>query len=106
MTTWKLSSAISLTLKFSLNGLENRRSLYIIPKRIGAEEVSPQQFQQRADALLQRHRSIEDSLLIKEAKAEIMFGDIDIISLNQFLEASKESKQELFILNLYRQGLE
>ena len=41
------------------------RSL-IIPKRIGAEEVSPQQFQQRADALLQRHRSIEDSLLIRE----------------------------------------
>ncbi|MCH2647834.1 MAG: DEAD/DEAH box helicase, partial [Candidatus Poseidoniaceae archaeon] len=66
------------------------RSL-IIPKRIGAEEVSPQQFQQRADALLQRHRSIEDSLLIREAKAEIMFGDIDIISLNQFLEASKEN---------------
>ena len=67
----------------------------IIPKRIGAEEVSPQQFQQRADALLQRHRSIEDSLLIKEAKAEIMFGDIDIISLNQFLEASKESEARI-----------
>jgi ATP-dependent Lhr-like helicase len=63
----------------------------IIPKRIGAEEVSPQQFQQRADALLQRHRSIEDSLLIKEAKAEIMFGDIDIKSLNEFLEATKDS---------------
>ena len=67
------------------------RSL-IIPKRIGADEVSPQQFQQRADALLQRHRSIEDSLLIREAKSEIMFGDIDIKSLNQFLEASKESE--------------
>ena len=70
------------------------RSL-IIPKRIGAEEVSPQQFQQRADALLQRHRSIEDSLLIKEAKAEIMFGDIDIKSLNEFLEASKESEARI-----------
>ena len=70
------------------------RSL-IIPKRIGADEVSPQQFQQRADALLQRHRSIEDSLLIKEAKAEIMFGDIDIISLNQFLQASKESEARI-----------
>ena len=67
----------------------------IIPKRIGAEEVSPQQFQQRADALLQRHRSIEDSLLIREAKSEIMFGDIDIKSLNQFLEASKESEARI-----------
>tara|TARA_B100000683_G_scaffold77492_2_gene76661 strand:- start:3441 stop:8726 length:5286 start_codon:yes stop_codon:yes gene_type:complete len=62
------------------------RSL-IIPKRIGADEVSPQQFQQKADALLQRHRSLEDSLLIKEAKAEIMFSDIDVISLNEFLES-------------------
>ena len=70
------------------------RSL-IIPKRIGAEEVSPQQFQQKADALLQRHRSIEDSLLIKEAKAEIMFGDIDIKSLTDFLEASKESEARI-----------
>ena len=70
------------------------RSL-IIPKRIGAEEVSPQQFQQRADALLQRHRSLEDSLLIKEAKAEIMFGDIDIQSLNDFLEASKLSEARI-----------
>ena len=34
------------------------RSL-IIPKRIGAEEISPQQFQQRADALLNRHRTME-----------------------------------------------
>ena len=67
----------------------------IIPKRIGADEVSPQQFQQRADALLQRHRSIEDSLLIREAKSEIMFGDIDIKSLNQFLEASKESEARI-----------
>ena len=70
------------------------RSL-IIPKRIGADEVSPQQFQQRADALLQRHRSIEDSLLIREAKAEIMFGDIDIKSLNEFLQASKESEARI-----------
>lgn len=70
------------------------RSL-IIPKRIGAEEISPQQFQQRADSLLQKHRSIEDSLLIKEAKAEIMFGDIDIKSLNEFLEASKESEARI-----------
>jgi ATP-dependent Lhr-like helicase len=63
----------------------------IIPKRIGAEEVSPQQFQQRADSLLQKHRSIEDSLLMKEAKAEIMFADIDLTGLTEFLQATKES---------------
>ena len=70
------------------------RSL-IIPKRIGAEEVSPQQFQQRADSLLQRHRSIEDSLLIKEAKNEILFGDIDIKSLSSFLESSMNSETRI-----------
>ncbi len=70
------------------------RSL-IIPKRIGAEEVSPQQFQQRADSLLQRHRSIEDSLLIKEAKNEIMFADIDIKSLSSFLESSMNSETRI-----------
>jgi len=67
----------------------------IIPKRIGAEEISPQQFQQRADALLTRHRSIEDSLLIKEAKSEILFGDIDITSLNEFLESSKSGEARI-----------
>ena len=70
------------------------RSL-IIPKRIGAEEISPQQFQQRADALLQKHRSIEDSLLIKEAKNEILFSDIDMVSLTSFLQASIESKTRI-----------
>ncbi|MEC7600746.1 MAG: DEAD/DEAH box helicase, partial [Candidatus Thermoplasmatota archaeon] len=49
------------------------RSL-IIPKRIGAEEISPQQFQQRADALLNRHRTMEGSILIREAKNEILYG--------------------------------
>ena len=61
------------------------RSL-IIPKRIGADEISPQVFQQRADALLNKHRTIEDSLLMREAKNEIMFADIDLNSLNDFLE--------------------
>ena len=46
------------------------RSL-IIPKRIGAEEISPQQFQQKADALLNKHRTIDDSLLMREAKIVI-----------------------------------
>ena len=58
----------------------------IIPKRIGAEEVSPQQFQQKADALLQRHRNEGDSLLIREAKEEIFNGDIDLQGLLLFLD--------------------
>ncbi len=62
------------------------RSL-IIPKRMGAEEISPQQFQQRAEALLQKHRTMENSLLMREAKNEIMFGDIDLIGLQDFLES-------------------
>jgi len=62
------------------------RSL-IIPKRVGSEEISPQQFQQKADALLNKHRTIDDSLLMREAKNEIMFSDIDITSLNQFLNS-------------------
>ena len=57
----------------------------IIPKRFGADEISPQQFQQRADALLNKHRTIDDSLLMREAKNEIMFGDIDMKRLQQFL---------------------
>ena len=65
------------------------RSL-IIPKRIGAEEISPQQFQQKADALLNKHRTIDDSLLMREAKNEIMFADIDIKSLNDFLNSCVE----------------
>ena len=62
------------------------RSL-IIPKRIGAEEISPQQFQQRAEALLQKHRALDGSLLMREAKNEIMFGDIDLIGLEGFLQS-------------------
>ena len=62
------------------------RSL-IIPKRMGAEEISPQQFQQRAEALLQKHRTMDSSLLMREAKSEIMFGDIDLIGLEDFLTA-------------------
>ena len=62
------------------------RSL-IIPKRMGAEEISPQQFQQRADALLQKHRTMDGSLLMREAKNEIMFADIDLLGLQEFLES-------------------
>lgn len=70
------------------------RSL-IIPKRIGAEEISPQQFQQRAEALLNKHRTTEDSLLMREAKNEIMFADIDMIGLENFLSACVEGEARI-----------
>ncbi len=60
------------------------RSL-IIPRRIGAEEVSPQQFQQKADALLKNHRAAEGSLLMKEVFNEIFHADLDMVGLNQFV---------------------
>ena len=60
------------------------RSL-IIPRRIGAEEVSPQQFQQKADALLKNHRASEGSLLMKEVFNEIFHADLDMTGLNQFV---------------------
>ncbi len=65
------------------------RSL-IIPRRVGAEEVSPQQYQQKADALLVRHRGMPDSLLMREARNEVMNSDIDIKGLEEFLARSKE----------------
>ncbi|MDC0056271.1 DEAD/DEAH box helicase [Deltaproteobacteria bacterium] len=67
----------------------------IIPRRIGAEEVSPQQFQQKADALLVKHRTMEDSLLIREAKNEIFWQDIDIKGLEEFLQRSKDENVRL-----------
>ena len=70
------------------------RSL-IIPKRIGADEISPQVFQQRADALLNKHRTIEDSLLMREAKNEIMFADIDLNSLTDFLDLCIQGKARI-----------
>tara|TARA_B100000315_G_scaffold250849_1_gene284462 strand:- start:2060 stop:7351 length:5292 start_codon:yes stop_codon:yes gene_type:complete len=60
------------------------RSL-IIPRRIGAEEVSPQQFQQKADALFKTHRASSDSLLMKEVFNEILHHDLDMKGLDQFV---------------------
>ena len=40
----------------------------IIPRRIGSEEVSPQQFQQKAEALLKKHRTMDDSFVDARGK--------------------------------------
>lgn len=70
------------------------RSL-IIPRRIGADEISPQQFQQKADALLAKHRTMDDSLLLKETRNEIFWQDIDLAGLEKFLEQSRDQDVSL-----------
>ena len=45
------------------------------PRRIGAEEVSPKQFQQRAEQIMQKHRQMDDSVLIRETMNEIRHAD-------------------------------
>jgi len=57
----------------------------IIPRRIGSEEITPQQFQQKADALLAKHRGESSSLLMKEAMSEIFEQDLDSWGLSGFL---------------------
>ena len=66
----------------------------IIPRRIGAEEVSAQQFQQKSEALLRKHRQMEsgDSLLIRETENEIYHSDLDINGLNDFISKMSSAK--------------
>ena len=55
------------------------------PRRIGAEEVSPKQFQQRAEQILHRHRKMEDSVVVREAMSEILTIDLDMGQLRDFI---------------------
>ena len=55
------------------------------PRRIGAEEVSPKQFQQRAEQIMQKHRQMEDSVLIRETMNEILHADLDMKQLEIFI---------------------
>ena len=49
----------------------------------------------KIDSLLNKHRTIEDSLLMREAKNEIMFADIDMISLTEFLSLCVEGEARI-----------
>ena len=55
------------------------------PRRIGAEEVSPKQFQQRAEQIMQKHRQMDDSVLIRETMNEILHADLDMAQLEIFI---------------------
>jgi ATP-dependent Lhr-like helicase len=60
------------------------RSL-IIPRRIGADEVSPKQFQQKSEKVFRDHRQHASSLLIREAQNEIFHTDLDMEELERFV---------------------
>ena len=55
------------------------------PRRIGADEVSPKQFQNRAEQILRAHRQMEDSVVIREAMNEIMNTDLEMKELADFI---------------------
>ena len=55
------------------------------PRRIGAEEVSPKQFQQKAEQIMNRHRKMDDSVVVREAMNEILTTDLDMIQLRNFI---------------------
>ena len=51
------------------------------PRRIGADEISPKQFQQRAEQILTDHKQAADSVLIREAMREITRHDLELDEL-------------------------
>tara|TARA_Y100001968_G_scaffold192776_2_gene176651 strand:+ start:5675 stop:11074 length:5400 start_codon:yes stop_codon:yes gene_type:complete len=55
------------------------------PRRIGADEVSPKQFQNKAEQILRKHRQMDDSVLIREAMNEIMNMDLEMNELSDFI---------------------
>ncbi len=55
------------------------------PRRIGGDEVSPKQFQTRAEQIMHKHRQSEDSVLIRETMNEIFHHDLDIKQLEKFI---------------------
>ena len=56
------------------------------PRRIGAEEVSPKQFQLKAEQIMNRHRTMDDSVIVREAMSEILTTDLEMGQLRQFME--------------------
>ena len=60
------------------------------PRRVGAEEVSPKQFQQKAEQIMNRHRKMEDSVIVREAMNEILTTDLDMDQLRSFISRMDE----------------
>ena len=55
------------------------------PRRIGADEISPKQFQQRAEQILTDHKQASDSVLIREAMREITRHDLELDELRDLM---------------------
>ena len=62
----------------------------IVPRRIGADEVSPKQFQQKSEKVFREHRQQVDSLLIREAQNEIFHTDLDMEELEKFVNRMED----------------
>ena len=60
------------------------------PRRVGADEVSPKQFQQKAEQIMNRHRKMEDSVIVREAMNEILTTDLDMDQLRSFISRMDE----------------
>jgi len=56
------------------------------PRRIGAEEVSPKQFQVKAEQIMNRHRKMDESVIVREAMNEILTTDLGMDQLRHFME--------------------
>jgi len=56
------------------------------PRRIGAEEVSPKQYQIKAEQIMNRHRKMDESVIVREAMNEILTTDLGMDQLRQFME--------------------
>ena len=56
------------------------------PRRIGAEEVSPKQFQLKAEQIMNRHRTMDDSVIVREAMSEILTTDLEMEQLRLFMQ--------------------
>ncbi len=55
------------------------------PRRIGGDEVSPKQFQQRAEQIMHKHRKMDDSVIVREVMNEILHTDLDMEQLDDFI---------------------
>ncbi len=70
------------------------RSL-VVPRRIGADEVSPQKYQRDVESLYEKHRQEPESVLIREALNEIFQLNIDRHGLEEFLDSLRDGDVEL-----------
>ena len=50
-----------------------------------SDEVSPKQFQQKAEQIMHKHRKMDDSVIVREVMNEILHIDLDMEQLDDFI---------------------